>query len=507
MFRKVLIANRGEIAVRVAQTLREMGIIVVAVYSAPDRASVHVACADEAYPLEGKSAVETYLRGDKIIEIAKSHGVDAIHPGYGFLSENPEFAEACAKAGVTFIGPSADVMRATGNKIVAKTTLAKAGVPVVPGWSGEQDAEPDVKAITKEAKKIGYPVLVKAASGGGGKGMRVVACEKDLAGSLEAARREAKSSFGDATVFLEKFIERPRHIEFQIFGDSHGNVVHLFERECSIQRRHQKILEETPSPALTPELRKQMGDAAVAAARAVKYTNAGTVEFLLDEDGKFYFLEINTRLQVEHPVTEMTLRHDLVRAQILIALGENLPFTQDELAPDGHAVEVRIYAEDAASGFLPSTGTIGSYVPAAGANIRVDSGVTEGSEVSVFYDPMLAKLICFGRTRGEALERLAFALDSFVVLGVTTNIEFLRNLIEHPDFITGNIHTNFLDQNRIAPTRDRVDGKASIPDEVLIAAAVTIRENGRTASRAVGHGGNARLKDAPWRSGDAWRGA
>jgi 3-methylcrotonyl-CoA carboxylase alpha subunit len=505
MFKKVLIANRGEIAVRVAQTLREMGIIVVAVYSQPDRAAVHVACADEAYPLEGETAAETYLRGDKIIAIAKSHGVDAIHPGYGFLSENPEFAEACVKAGITFIGPNADVMRAMGNKIVAKKTLEKAGVPVVPGWSGEGGF--DAKGIAKEANKIGYPVLVKAASGGGGKGMRVVTSEKGLAGSLEAARREAKSAFGDATVFLEKFLERPRHIEFQIFGDSHGNVVHMFERECSIQRRHQKIVEETPSPALSDDLRKRMGEAAVAAAKAVNYTNAGTVEFLLDESGKFYFLEINTRLQVEHPVTEMTLRYDLVRAQVLVALGESLPFTQDELTPDGHAVEVRIYAEDSASGFLPSTGTIACYVPPAGVNIRVDSGVKQGSEVTVFYDPMLAKLICFGRTRDESLERLAFALDNFVVLGVTTNIEFLRNLIDHPDFLAGDMHTGFLEEHSIAATRAGRDEAPPMPDEVLIAAAVALRENGRSVSRAGQHGHAATLTDAPWRSADAWRGA
>ncbi len=507
MFRKVLIANRGEIAVRVSQTLREMGITVVAIYSRPDRAAVHVGCADEAYPLDGETAADTYLRGGAIIEIAKSHGVDAIHPGYGFLSENPEFAEACAKAGITFIGPSPDAMRAMGNKIVAKRTLEKAGVPVVPGWSGDANLVPDSKTIAEEAKTIGYPVLIKAASGGGGKGMRVVASEKDLVSSLEAARREAKSSFGDATVFLEKFIERPRHIEFQIFGDSQGNVVHLFERECSVQRRHQKIVEETPSQALTPDLRKRMGAAAVAAAKAVNYTNAGTVEFLLDESGNFYFLEINTRLQVEHPVTEMTLRHDLVRAQVLVALGEELPFKQEELVADGHAVEVRVYAEDAANGFLPSIGTITRYVAPTGMNIRVDSGVTEGSDVSVYYDPMLAKLICFGQTRDESLSRLACALDRFVVLGVTTNIEFLGNLIAHPAFIAGDTHTGFLEEHSVAPSRDASDSHCSTEEEVLIAAALALRENGRTSDRGDGSRRQMTANDAPWHADGGWRGA
>ena len=504
MFRKVLIANRGEIAVRIAHTLREMGIGVVAVYSVPDRAAVHIGCADEAYPLEGETAVESYLRGDRILEIAKAHGVDAIHPGYGFLSENPDFAQACADAGVTFIGPSPDVMRATGNKVVAKRTLEKAGVPVVPGWSGS--AGDNAKAFARQAGKIGYPVLVKAAAGGGGKGMRVVQSEDNLAASLEAARREAASSFGDSEVFLEKYLERPRHVEFQVFGDNHGNVVHLFERECSIQRRYQKIVEETPSPALTPDLRRRMGEAAVRVAKTVGYTNAGTVEFLVDDSGEFYFLEVNTRLQVEHPITEMTLGHDLVRAQVLVAAGERLPFTQDELEPDGYAIEVRVYAEDASRGFLPSTGTIRRYVPPSGPSIRVDSGVTEGSEVTVFYDPMLAKLVCWGRTRDEGIRRADLALDRFVVLGVTTNIEFLRNLLEHRDFAAGRLHTHFLEEHQVAPSRTKPNGVEAVPEEVLIAAAIALRENGRTLRRdGDSRQGDSFSDDGPWRTAGEWR--
>ena len=376
MFRKVLIANRGEIAVRIAQSLQQMGITAAAIYSEADAHSLHARSADEAYALGGKTSAESYLRIDKIIDVAKAHGVDAIHPGYGFLSENADFAQACADARITFIGPSPQVIHDMGDKIIAKQSFIAAGVPVVPGWSGPEDA--GVEMIRGQAAKIGYPVLIKAAAGGGGKGMRVVQTEKDLATSLDAARREAQAAFGDGRIFLEKYISRPRHVEFQIFGDGRGNVVHLFERECSIQRRHQKIIEESPSPALTPQLRQKMGEAAVRAARTIGYTNAGTVEFMLDDAGNFYFLEVNTRLQVEHPVTEMITHQDLVRAQVLVAAGEELPFTQDELRQEGHAIECRIYAEDPARGFLPSTGTLAHYLPPIWANIRVDSGVSEG---------------------------------------------------------------------------------------------------------------------------------
>ena len=499
MFKKILIANRGEIAVRVAQTVQEMGIQAATVYSDPDCAAPHVLAADEAYPLRGKTAGETYLRGEEIIEIAKREHVDAIHPGYGFLSENAAFAQACADADITFIGPSAEVIRATGNKIAAKKTLAAAGVPVVPGWTGT--GKDDSARFKTEATRIGYPVLIKAASGGGGKGMRLVRDERDLLHAVESAQREAGAAFGDSEVFLEKYLERPRHVEFQIFGDAHGNVVHLFERECSIQRRHQKILEETPSPALNPQLRAKMGEAAVRAAHAVTYTNAGTVEFLVDARGEFYFLEINTRLQVEHPVTELATGYDLVRAQILVACGEPLPFSQSTLRQEGHAIEVRICAEDAGRDFMPSTGTIAVFRPPVGPGIRVDSGVEEGSEVSIYYDPMLAKLIVKGRDRNEALEKLGWALSHFAILGVTTNINFLRDLIAHPEFRAGRLHTQFLQDHSIT-TPDR-----SVCRDAVLAAALAAQLVPRSGtSTSTGMNGHREALNGPWQTG-AWRSA
>ncbi len=498
MIRKILIANRGEIAVRIAGTLQQMGVTAAAVYSEPDRRALHVQAADEAYPLEGQTSAETYLRGDKIIEIAQRHGCDAIHPGYGFLSENAGFAQACRDAGITFIGPAPDVIRAMGDKITAKQAFVAAGVPVVPGWSG--DGHESADAIAREAVRIGFPVLIKAAAGGGGKGMRVVESAAELRGAVEAAQREAKAAFGDGRVFLEKFIRRPRHVEIQIFGDAHGNVVHLFERECSIQRRHQKIIEETPSPALTAALRAEMGAAAVKAAKAIGYTNAGTVEFMVDDAGHFYFLEVNTRLQVEHPVTEMVTGHDLVRAQVLVAAGEPLPFTQQDLRQEGHALECRIYAEDAARGFLPATGTLERYRPPAGPGIRVDSGVYEGAAVSVFYDPQLAKLIVWERTRDAAIRRMAWALRRYVVLGVTTNIEFLQSLIDHPELRAGRLHTQFLDEHDV-PT-SAADG----PDEALIAGALAMRFGEVARASQDGRAEGARASDAnPWHEARAWR--
>lgn len=496
MFKKVLIANRGEIAVRIAQTLQQMGITAVAVYSDADRRALHVQSADEAYPLPGNTSAETYLRYDKIIALAEEHGVDAIHPGYGFLSENEDFATACADARITFIGPSPDVIRDMGDKIIAKEKFVAAGVPVVPGWSG--DATIGIDALKKEAAKIGYPVLIKAAAGGGGKGMRVVQQEKDLATSIEAAQREANAAFGDGRVFMEKYITRPRHVEFQIFGDSHGNVVHLFERECSIQRRHQKIIEESPSPALSPELRAKMGEAAVRAAKAIGYTNAGTVEFMVDAEGRFYFLEVNTRLQVEHPVTEMITHHDLVRAQLIVAAGGKLPFTQDDLRQQGHALECRIYAEDAARGFLPSIGTLEHYVSPAGPNIRVDSGVAEGSQVTVYYDPMLSKLIVWGRNRDEAIARMDWALARYCVMGVTTNIEFLRTVLNHAEFRAGRLHTQFLDEHKISTSA------AAVPDEALIAAALAGRNGVASSTSATTHD-RSDSPVGPWQSANAWR--
>lgn len=494
-FQKVLIANRGEIAVRITQTLQEMGIRAVAVYSEIDRHALHVQCADEAYLLPGKTPAETYLRAEKIIEIAKEHQVDAIHPGYGFLSENADFAARCEAAGIVFIGPKSDVIHSMGDKIIAKDTMQKAGVPVVPGWHGSADT--DFSLISAEAEKIGYPILVKAAAGGGGKGMRLVNASEELQAALEGAAREAQKAFGDARVFLEKYISRPRHIEFQIFGDHQGHAVHLFERECSIQRRHQKIVEESPSVALTPELREEMGSAAVKAAQAIGYTNAGTVEFILDSaTGAFYFLEVNTRLQVEHPVTELITHRDLVRVQLMVAAGEPLPFTQADLTQDGHAFECRIYAEDPEQNFLPATGMLHQYLPPTGPGIRVDSGVGPGSEVSVHYDPMLAKLIVWGKNRQESLEKMQWALSHYVVLGVRNNIEFLHALFQHPEFQAGNIHTHFLTEHPIA----REDG---ISDEVWAVSAWAATA-GKVASLPTASVSFGERPD-PWRSGGSWR--
>lgn len=497
VFKRVLIANRGEIAVRICQTLQQMGITAVAVYSDPDRGALHVVRADEAYPLDGTTSAETYLRIDKIIDIAHAHRIDAIHPGYGFLSENAEFAQACCDAGITFIGPKPDVIRTVGDKIEAKRAMQGAGVPVVPGWSG--DCTGGLAVVQEQAQALGYPILVKAAGGGGGKGMRVVRRADDLESALESAAREARSAFGDDRVFLEKLIDKPRHVEFQIFGDEHGNVVHLFERECSIQRRHQKIIEESPSPALTPELRSKMGAAAVSAAKAVGYTNAGTVEFMLDADGQFYFLEINARLQVEHPVTESVTGRDLVVDQLRIAAGQPLGFTQDDLSQVGHSIECRVYAEDAAHNFMPSTGVIDHYIPPSGRCVRVDSGVTVGSEVSVHYDPMLAKLIVSGRDRDDALDRMRWALERYVVLGVTTNIAFLRRLIEHPRFRTSDIHTQFLEEENIACE------PASIPDAAWVAAALASDQVAATSGgQMAGHAAKPSVT-GPWNSGGGWR--
>ncbi len=494
MFSKVLIANRGEIAVRIAQTLREMGIGSVAVYSTPDSGALHVASADEAYPLEGESAGDTYLRGDKIIEIAVSHGVEAIHPGYGFLSENAEFAQACADAGLTFIGPTPEVIRQMGDKIVAKKVLADAGVPMLPGGSAN-----DASGLKKHASRIGYPAIIKAAAGGGGRGMRIVKKAADLKQAIEAAQREAGAAFADSRVFIEKYIEKARHIEFQIFGDSHGNVVHMFERECSIQRRHQKIIEESPSPGLDPALRKRMGESAVLAAKTLGYSNAGTVEFMLDANGDHYFLEVNTRLQVEHPVTEMTLGQDLVRLQVCVANGAKLPFGQDDLQPRGHAIECRIYAEDARNGFTPSIGMIAHHAaPLGGHGVRVDSGISRGSLVTVHYDAMLAKLVVWAADRPAAVDSMKSALERYAVLGVTTNIEFLRAVVGHSAFAAGHLHTGFLDEHCSALAHSDEEP----PPEALIAAAWALAKS--QVDRSLGE----RVTQAvtsPWQEAGPWR--
>ena len=428
MIRKVLIANRGEIAVRVCHTLREMEIDTIAVYTEPDKDALHVRIAGDA------RQIESYLDVENIVRTAKECGADAIHPGYGFLSENPALSAACEQADLIFIGPKPETIRLMGDKLESKRIMQKAGVPVVPYW----DQNPPASE---------YPVLVKAVGGGGGKGMRLVEKASDLLDAMAAASREAGSAFGDNRVFIEKFIKNPRHIEFQILGDSQGNIIHVFERECSIQRRHQKIIEETPSTALTPELRKQMGAAAVAAARGVEYRGAGTVEFILDQDGRFYFLEMNTRLQVEHPVTEMTTGLDLVREQVQIAAGRELSCRQADLRQIGHSIECRIYAEVPEEQFRPSTGTIEIYEPPSGPGVRLDSGISQGSRVSYHFDPLLAKLIVSAGSRPDAIDRMKRALDDFVLLGVRNNIEFLRRLISTGDFTAGQIDTGFLDRH------------------------------------------------------------
>jgi 3-methylcrotonyl-CoA carboxylase alpha subunit len=446
MFSKILIANRGEIACRVIKTARRMGIKTVAVYSDADRGARHVAMADEAVHIGGSPARESYLVVDKILDAAKRTGAQAIHPGYGFLSENAGFAEACEKAGVVFIGPPPAAIRAMGSKSEAKKIMEKAQVPLVPGYHGD-DQSPDL--LAREAERIGFPVLIKASAGGGGKGMRVVDDAAKFADALAGAKREAKASFADDHVLVEKYLTRPRHIEIQVFADTHGNCLYLFERDCSIQRRHQKVIEEAPAPNMDPARRRQMGEAAVAAAKAIGYVGAGTVEFIANQDGSFYFMEMNTRLQVEHPVTEMITGQDLVEWQLVVAAGGKMPLTQDQLTIDGHAVEVRLYAEDPNRNFLPSTGTLVHLrLPTEGPHVRVDTGVREGDTVTPFYDPMIAKVIVHDRDRISAMRRMAALMGETEVVGVTTNAALLKALCSHPAFVGGEVDTGFIDRHR-----------------------------------------------------------
>ncbi len=442
MFKKILIANRGEIAVRIMRTCREMGIETVAVYSEVDRHSLHVLEADQAIHIGPAEPSQSYLNISKIIDVARQTGAEAIHPGYGFLAENPVFARECENAGITFIGPPAQVIEDLGNKTVARQIMTEARVPVIPGML---EATTDVKKIFSEADRIGYPVLIKAASGGGGKGMRIVADSKEIQEACLSAMSEAEKAFGDPNIYLEKCLVSPRHIEIQILADSHGNVIHIFERECSIQRRHQKIIEETPSPALTETIRGAMGRAAVAAAKASGYVNAGTVEFLMEPSGDFYFLEVNTRLQVEHPVTELTTGIDIVRQQIHIAARDHLAFKQEDIKRKGHAIECRIYAEDAEANFFPCPGKILFYKEPAGPGIRVDSGVYEGFEVPMHYDPIVSKLICLGEDRELARARMIRALENYPVLGIKTIIPVLLDIIRSTHFKNGQTYTNFID--------------------------------------------------------------
>ncbi|RMG95085.1 MAG: acetyl-CoA carboxylase biotin carboxylase subunit [Chloroflexi bacterium] len=454
MFKKILVANRGEIARRIIMACRELGISAVAIYSDVDKNAPLVRLADEAYHLPGVSAAETYLNQPAIFDIVARSGAEAIHPGYGFLSENPEFAAACAKHGVTFIGPTPDAMRVMGSKAAARELAQMAGVPVVPGVDG---AGMDDATLIAAATKIGFPVLIKASAGGGGKGMRVVWSEDEFADALQAARKESLSAFGDDHVLIEKFFTEVHHVEIQILADTHGHVVHLFERECSVQRRHQKIIEESPAPVVADSaLRQAMARAAVSLAQAVGYVNAGTVEFVVDENGRFYFLEMNTRLQVEHPVTELVTGLDLAVWQIRIAAGEPLAFTQDEIQQRGHAIECRIYAEDPANQFLPSIGEVAWYRPPSGPGVRVDDGIETGSHVSPYYDPMLAKVITWGQDRDEAIRKMVRALREMIVLGVTTNISYLLAILEEPHFQMGHTPTNYL-SNHLADWQPEVE--------------------------------------------------
>jgi acetyl-CoA carboxylase biotin carboxylase subunit len=444
MFNKILIANRGEIAIRIIRACRELGIKTVAVYSSADQHAQHVQLADEAILLGDAAPKESYLNVDKLIRAALDSKADAIHPGYGFLSENASFALKVESANLTFIGPSADSIRAMGDKAESKILMKQSGVPTVPGFEGLTSDE-DFK---KAAKEIGYPVLIKASAGGGGKGMRVVNAESELSEAIESARREALNSFGDENLLIEKYLADAHHVEFQVFGDKHGNLVHLFERECSVQRRHQKIIEETPSPLLTPEIRAKMGEATVAAAKAVNYYNAGTIEFIFDPIlSSFYFLEMNTRLQVEHPITELVAGIDLVQWQIRIAAGEKFPFTQSDFHQHGHAIECRVYAEDPSNGFLPSTGKLLQFLEPRGPGIRVDSGFKAGSDVTHFYDPLLAKLIVHAENRDAAIQRMQAALHEFIVHGVVTNIDFMQAVLKHEDFAQGKVSTRWVEKN------------------------------------------------------------
>jgi 3-methylcrotonyl-CoA carboxylase alpha subunit len=442
MFSKILIANRGEIAVRVASTARQLGIASVAVYSSADKQALHVEACDEAYCIGAAAASESYLNATRILEVAQQCGAMAIHPGYGFLSENAAFARACEAAGITFIGPPASAIEAMGSKSQAKALMETAGVPLIPGYHGDEQQDDKLAA---ESKRVGYPQLIKASAGGGGKGMRLVEAEKDFIEALFSARREASAAFGDDKMLIERYLGKPRHIEMQIFADSHGNCVHLFERDCSIQRRHQKVLEEAPAPGLSEELRSRMGEAAIDCARAIGYLGAGTVEFLLDAEGSFYFMEMNTRLQVEHPVSEMITGQDLVEWQLRVAAGESLPLRQQQIVLQGHALEARIYAENPQHDFMPATGQIGYLqLPGLNAGVRVDTGVRCGDTIGINYDPMIAKLVVHGPDRATAVARLAHALQQYQILGLHTNLGFLTRLVAMPEFIAADFDTGFI---------------------------------------------------------------
>ncbi|MFO0664405.1 MAG: acetyl-CoA carboxylase biotin carboxylase subunit [Polyangiaceae bacterium] len=491
-FRKVLVANRGEIAVRVIRTLHEMGIAAVAVYSEIDRAALHVRMADEAYLLGPAPANESYLCIDKVLAVAKKAGCDAVHPGYGFLSENPEFADACEQAGVTFIGPPASAMRQLGSKTAAREKMAAAGVPVVPGAMCNTTEE-----AVAAATQIGFPVMLKASAGGGGKGMRLVHEAKEMEQAWERARSEAKKFFSDDTVYIEKAIITPRHVEIQVLGDKHGNMVHLFERDCSIQRRNQKVVEETPSPAASRELVAKMGAIAVAGAKSVGYFSAGTFEFLLAPDGNFYFLEMNTRLQVEHPITELVTGTDLVREMVNIAQGAKLSFKQEDLASRGAAIECRVYAEDPGSGFLPSPGTIENLVTPSGPFVRDDGGAYPGCTISSYYDPLISKLSVWAPTRAQAVERMRRALSEYVVTGIRTNLAFHENLFSHEGFVAGKYDTGYLERHQ-----SELVGYPKVPqakeDAVAVSIAIAAARLDRAAMSQKAAQGSDDSRLSPW---------
>src|SRR5712692_2814634 len=481
MFKKILIANRGEIAVRIMATCRDMGIATVAIYSEADRHALHTRTADEAYAIGPAPAPQSYLNITTILAVARRSGAEAIHPGYGFLSENAAFVEACERAGIVFIGPPAAAMRLMGSKIAAKRLAQSVGAPTIPGYNGDSQ---DDAILLQEAQRIGFPLLIKASAGGGGKGMREVHSAADFLDQLAGARREAQSAFADSTVFLERLLLQPRHVEIQVLGDRFGHLIHLGERECSIQRRHQKIVEESPSVALTPTLRAQMGAAAVRIAQAAGYVNAGTLEFMLDSDKRFYFLEMNTRLQVEHPVTELVTGLDLVRQQIRIAAGEPLELAQEQISPRGHAIEMRLYAEDPQQNFLPSTGIVSTFVPPTGPGLRVDSGIQSGDEITQYYDPMIAKLIVYGQDRPAAIARLRAALEQQAVLGVQTNASLLLAIATHAAFHEGQTYTNFLEAHALIGAQPPSQEAQPDPHALYAAALLDLGEQPHRAANS-----------------------
>lgn len=495
LFQKILVANRSEIAVRVINACRVLGIPSVAVYSEADRKAKHRLAADEAVFIGPPPPRESYLDIDKIIAAAKETGCDAIHPGYGFLAENPNLPRACREAGITFIGPSPEAMLLMGNKVESRIKMADAGVPLIPGMKSSAD---DPKLFREAADKAGYPVMIKAAAGGGGKGMRIVHEPSELEDALEAAKREALNAFNDDTVYLEKYIANARHVEFQVISDSHGNCVYVFERECSIQRRHQKIVEESPSVALDDKLRARMGEAAVAVAKAADYVNAGTVEFLVDERGGFYFLEMNTRIQVEHPITEMVTGTDLVVEQILVAAGLPLSFKQEDLSQRGHAIECRIYAEDGDNNFMPSTGKIVLYSEPTGPGIRVDSGVVSGVDVTIDYDPIMAKLIVHAPDRERAIIKMVNALNDYKILGVKTSKRFMIQVLQHPEFAAGRTYTNFIEKHMM----EREVSTESYTE--LAAAVASVAEVADRRTATTGGGGGTGEIASPWQTLGSW---